>query len=51
MTPAGLAFMLISVGAVTSLFIWCLVRVLGGKKPPEHLAHVEPIAADELEKR
>lgn len=51
MTPAGLAFMLISVGAVASLFIWCLVRVLSVKKRPEHLAHVEPIAADDLEKR
>ncbi len=51
MTYAGLAFMLISVGAVTALFVWCLTRVLGGKKPPEHLAHVEPVGVDEVEKR
>ncbi len=51
MTYAGLAFMLTSVGAVTALFVWCLTRVLGGKKPPEHLAHVEPVGADEVEKR
>lgn len=43
--------MLISVGAVATLFIWCLVRVLSVKKRPDHLAHVEPVGRDELEKR
>ena len=43
--------MLISVGIVTSLFVWCLAKVLGGKKPPEHLAHVEPVGVDEVKKR
>lgn len=51
MTYAGLAFMLISVGAVATLLVWCLTRVLGGKKPPEHLAHVEPVGVEDLEKR
>jgi hypothetical protein len=51
MTPAGLAFMLISVGAVTLLLGWCLYKVLSGKKSPEHLAHVEPISEKDLEKR
>jgi hypothetical protein len=51
MTSAGLAFMLISVGAVTTLFGWCLYRVLSGGKSPDHLAHVEPVGEDEVEKR
>jgi hypothetical protein len=31
--PGGaLAFMLISMGAVTSLTVWCFVRILSGRK-------------------
>lgn len=51
MTLAGLIFMLCSVGAVTTLFVWCLVKVLTGKKPPEHLAHIEPVDEAHLEQR
>ena len=43
--------MLISVGAVTTLFVWCLYKVLTGKKPSDHLAHVEPVEQADLEKR
>ncbi len=43
--------MLFSVGAVTTLFVWCLVKVLTGKKNPEHLAHVEPIEVKDLDCR
>jgi hypothetical protein len=50
MTTAGLLFMLISVGAVTTLFVWCLWKVLAGTKP-EHLAHIEPIETADLDKR
>jgi len=28
MTPGGWIVMLISVGAVTTLFVWCIVKVL-----------------------
>ncbi len=51
MTLAGLLFMLISVGAVSTLFVWCLVKVLTAKKNPDHLAHVEPIEAKDIERR
>ena len=51
MTTAGLLFMLISVGAVTTLFVWCLWKVLAGTKPSEHLAHVEPVETKDLERR
>lgn len=43
--------MLISVGAVASLLAWCLVKVLTGKKNPDHLAHVEPVEAKDLDRR
>ncbi len=43
--------MLLSVGAVTTLFIWCLVKVLTGKTDPEHLAHVEPVETKDLDRR
>ncbi|MGH7457806.1 MAG: hypothetical protein ACREKN_01825 [Longimicrobiaceae bacterium] len=33
MDPFALVFMLVSVGAVTALAIWCFVRILG---KPEH---------------
>jgi hypothetical protein len=34
MTPAGWCIMLLSVGGVTLLFLWCLWRVLLGPKAP-----------------
>jgi hypothetical protein len=51
MTTAGLLFMLISVGAVTTLFVWCLVKVLTGKQHPDHLAHVEPVETKDIDRR
>ena len=43
--------MLISVVAVTVKIVWCLYKVLTGKKPSDHLAHVEPVEQADLEKR
>lgn len=43
--------MLTSVGAVTGLFVWCLIKVLTGKQDPGHLAHVEPIDEADLDRR
>ena len=43
--------MLISVGAVTALFVWCLVKVLTGKQNPDHLAHVEPVETQDIDRR
>jgi hypothetical protein len=34
MTAAGWIIMALSVGSVTSLFVWCLTRVLFGPKAP-----------------
>ncbi len=51
MTLAGLIFMLLSVGSVTVLFIWCVVRVLRGGRNEDHMAHVEPIETEDLPRR
>jgi hypothetical protein len=42
MTPGGWMIMLISVGAATLLFAWCIVRVLRTPHPEEKL-HAPPI--------
>ncbi len=50
MTSAGLTIMIVSVGAVTALFVWCLWRVL--RLPhPEELAKVEPVSEDKVDQR
>jgi len=43
--------MLISVGSVATLFAWCLFKVLTGKKDPDHLAHVEPVETQDIDRR
>lgn len=43
MTTGGWINLLLSVGFVTTLFVYCMWRVLrGSKSDAEHLAHVEP---------
>ena len=53
MTNGGWINLLLSVGFVTVLFVWCVGRVLFGKPPaPDHqLAHVEPIERDQADRR
>jgi len=53
MTVGGWINLLVSVGFVTVLFLWCIVRVLVAKPPaPDHqLAHVEPIESDQADER
>ncbi len=45
--------MLLSVGFVTGLFLYCVTRVLcgPGAKQEHELAHVEPLDEDEAERR
>ena len=53
MTTGGWITMILSVGFVTTLFLFCIIRVL--RSPDintEHeLAHVEPIEEDDIDKR
>jgi hypothetical protein len=50
MTTAGWIIMLGSVGAVTTLFVWCLYRVLTHKPPPEKLHGIDDIVTGDIEK-
>lgn len=52
MTNGGWINLILSVGFVTVLFLWCLVRVFSqpvGKE--KHLAHVEPVDEDKADQR
>lgn len=52
MTTGGWINLILSVGFVTVLFLWCLVRVF--RQPPgkeQHLAHVEPIEEQKTDER
>ena len=53
MTLGGWINMLLSVGLVTCLFVYCIARVLRGPgaKQEHELAHVEPLDEDEAERR
>ncbi len=53
MTIGGWINMVLSVGFVTTLFLWCVGKVLFGRPPPaeRQLAHVEPIERDQADDR
>ncbi|MCB1104231.1 MAG: hypothetical protein H7A44_06235 [Opitutaceae bacterium] len=53
MTTGGWINMLLSVGFVTTLFVFCIARVMRGpRRDADHqLAHVEPIEEDEADQR
>lgn len=53
MTIGGWINMLLSVGFVTILFVYCIVRVMRGPRrdADHHLAHVEPIEEDQADQR
>jgi hypothetical protein len=43
MTPGGWINLILSVGTVTVLFVWCIWRVIRSPKTGGTLAHVEPV--------
>ncbi|MBL9207969.1 MAG: hypothetical protein JNN01_22990 [Opitutaceae bacterium] len=51
MTLGGWINLLLSVGFVTVLFVYCVWRVLSGPKKAHTLAHVEPIDEDKVDHR
>lgn len=53
MTPGGWLNLILSLGCVLGLFSWCVWKLLHGKAEPDehHLAHIEPVHDDELDKR
>ncbi len=50
MTIAGWIIMLLSVGGVTTLFIWCLAKVLSTPGETEHIHGFEMEAPEEKER-
>lgn len=53
MTIGGWINMLLSVGFVTTLFLFCIIRVMRGPRDgtQHQLGHVEPIEEDEADQR
>jgi len=53
MTTGGWITMILSVGFVTTLFLYCIIRVLRGpRESPDHeLGRVEPVAENETDQR
>jgi hypothetical protein len=49
MTTGGWITMIFSVGFVTALFAWCIVRVVCGRKPLDHLHGLEDIDTHDRE--
>ncbi|HKI69001.1 MAG TPA: hypothetical protein VKA67_05390 [Verrucomicrobiae bacterium] len=43
LTPGGWITMILSVGFVTTLFIWCISKVLRDKKTETHIHGIEDI--------
>jgi hypothetical protein len=50
MTPGGWITMILSVGFVTGLLAWCLLRLLRRSGTGE-LAHVEPVSQERADQR
>jgi len=48
MTTGGWINMILSVGFVTVLFVWCVYKVLFGKHPNHDLGRVEPLHRDQI---
>lgn len=51
MTIGGWITMILSVGFVTTLFAWCVFRVLRSPTDPNRLARVEPVHEEETDER
>jgi hypothetical protein len=51
MTTAGWITLIVSVGGVTLLFVWCVVKVLTSPPRDHELAHVEPVETSQADER
>jgi hypothetical protein len=51
MTIGGWITMLLSVGFVVVLFLWCIIKVLTAKPEGVSMAHIEPVEESEAEER
>jgi hypothetical protein len=51
MTLGGWITMLLSVGFVVTLFLWCIIKVLTAPAEESSMAHVEPVEESEADER
>jgi len=51
MTIGGWITMLLSVGFVVVLFLWCIIKVLMAAPADSSLAHIEPVEESEADER
>ena len=51
MSTGGWINMILSVGFVTVLFLYCVWRVLFGRRPDHELGHIEPVHDDQVDER
>lgn len=51
MTTGGWITMLLSVGFVVTLFLWCIIKVITTRPADSTLAHIEPIEKDQTDAR
>ncbi len=51
MTTGGWISLILSVGFVTGLFVWCICKVLTSKQPGQELGHIEPVHEDQTDER
>lgn len=49
MTTGGWITMMVSVGFVVTLFVWCVYRVLFGKPPATHLHGLDDIDTKDVD--
>lgn len=51
MTTGGWINLILSVGFVTVLFVWCIAKVLRGHRADRELGHIEPLHEDQVDER
>ncbi len=51
MTPGGWISLILSVGSVTGLLVWCVWKVLTTQEPGHDLGHIEPVHDDQVDER
>ena len=51
MTLGGWITMILSVGFVVILFVWCIYRVVTARPEPSTMAHVEPVEEAQADER
>jgi hypothetical protein len=51
MTLGGWITMLLSVGFVVILFVWCIIKVMTAPPEKSTMAHIEPVEEDETDQR